>query len=516
MTISRLLDSNRDSRTAYPLKDALVSVASSGPNSKQRRFYIRRADCDLESVRNPGYLERDPSVECSTLTVPSRRLRRFLVLNEMASDTRPHKPRRIARIQIIAVSTLSITGVINYIDRGSLAIANTTIRTDLGISATRMGILLSIFSLSYAFSQLPMGFLLDRLGERLVLGAGMFLWSLTQTATGLVTSFSSFVGARVGLAVGESPFVVSAVKAVNDWFDVRDRATPMGIVNASTTLGQAIAPPLLTITMLAFGWRGMFVLIGIPGLILSIAWFAFYRERADVTSNGSELTDLAASGRGDNLSRISFSQWQRLFRKRTVWGLMLGFGGINYTVWLYMSWMPNYFEAEHHISIAKTGVIAVIPFSCGAVGMLLSGIIADSLVRSGIPPIRVHKTLLIIGMTCSAACTLLVPYTPGATGAATAIGMALFFTYLAGNSGWGLVQSIAPREIVGSVATIQNFGSFVCASFAPVITGWLLDRTHSFHLTLAICSIMSILGALSYLLIVKDQSLSLNGDGFFR
>jgi hypothetical protein len=221
MTISRLLDSNRDSRTAYPLKDALVSVASSGPNSKQRRFYIRRADCDLESVRNPGYLERDPSVECSTLTVPSRRLRRFLVLNEMASDTRPHKPRRIARIQIIAVSTLSITGVINYIDRGSLAIANTTIRTDLGISATRMGILLSIFSLSYAFSQLPMGFLLDRLGERLVLGAGMFLWSLTQTATGLVTSFSSFVGARVGLAVGESPFVVSAVKAVNDWFDVR-------------------------------------------------------------------------------------------------------------------------------------------------------------------------------------------------------------------------------------------------------------------------------------------------------
>jgi cyanate permease len=82
--------------------------------------------------------------------------------------------------------------------------------------------------------------------------------------------------------------------------------------------------------------------------------------------------------------------------------------------------------------------------------------------------------------------------------------MALFFTYLAGNSGWGLVQSIAPSGIVASVGTIQNFGSFVCASFAPVLTGWLLDRTHSFHLTLVICSMVSILGALSYLLIVKD------------
>jgi sugar phosphate permease len=425
----------------------------------------------------------------------------------MAPDTKPHKPRRIARIQIIAVSILSIAGVINYVDRGSLAIANTTIRADLGISATRMGVLLSIFSLSYAISQLPMGILLDRFGERLVLGAGMFLWSLTQTATGFVRGFASFVGARVGLAVGESPFVVSAVKAVNDWFDVRDRATPMGIVNASTTLGQAISPPLLTITMLAFGWRGMFMLIGIPGLVLSVAWFVFYRDRKDVSLNGSELAYLKASGREDNPNCISLSQWWSLFRLRTVWGMMLGFGGINYTVWLYMSWMPNYLEAEHHVSVAKTGMIAVIPFSCGAVGMLLSGIIADLLVRSGIPSIRSHKILLVIGMLCSAACTLLVPYVPGATGAAFAIGMALFFTYLAGNSGWGLVQSIAPRGVVGSVAAIQNFGSFVCASFAPVITGWLLDRTHSFHLTLVICSMVSILGALSYLLIVKNPIL---------
>lgn len=422
----------------------------------------------------------------------------------MASDTKPNKPRRIAGIQIIAVSILSIAGVINYVDRGSLAIANTTIRADLGITATRMGVLLSIFSLSYAISQLPMGFLLDRFGERLVLGTGMFLWSLTQTATGFVRGFASFAAARVGLAAGESPFVISAVKTVNDWFDVRDRATPMGIVNASTTLGQAIAPPILTIAMLAFGWRRMFFLIGIPGLLLSIVWFAFYRDRKKVSLNRSELAYLEASGRGSSSSRISLSQWCHLFRLRTVWGMMLGFGGINYTVWFYMSWMPNYLEAEHHVSVAKTGSIAVIPFSCGAVGMLLSGIIADLLVRNGIPPIRSHKTLLVIGMTCSAACTLLVRYVPSATGAAFAIGMALFFNYLAGNSGWGLVQSIAPRGIVGSVAAIQNFGSFVCASFAPVITGWLLDRTQSFHLTLVICSMVSILGALSYLLVVKD------------
>ena len=187
-----------------------------------------------------------------------------------------------------------------------------------------------------------------------------------------------------------------------------------------------------------------------------------------------------------------------------MWGMMLGFGGINYTVWLYMSWMPNYLEAEHHISVAATGVIAIIPFLCGAIGMFLSGLIADFLVRRGLPAITTHRMLLVTGMTCSAICTLLVEHIPGATGAAFGIGMALFFTYLAGNSGWGLVQSVAPSGAVASVGTIQNFGSFVCASFAPLLTGWLLDRTHSFHLTLIICAMVSAMGALSYLLLVKD------------
>src|ERR1700751_3268357 len=114
-----------------------------------------------------------------------------MVRTKMASYTKPHKLLRFAIIQIITVSILSIAGVINYIDRGSLAIANTTIRADLGISATRMGVLLSMFSLAYAVSQLPAGFLLDRFGERVVLGMGMFLRSATQTATGLVRGFAS-------------------------------------------------------------------------------------------------------------------------------------------------------------------------------------------------------------------------------------------------------------------------------------------------------------------------------------
>jgi sugar phosphate permease len=426
----------------------------------------------------------------------------------MASDFKLTRPPRVRRIQTVAVLLLVLAGFVNFLDRGSLGIANTTIRADLGFSATTIGALLSIFSLAYAFAQLPVGLLLDRLGTRTMLSGAMLLWSLTQTATGWVIGFRSFVLARISLAMGEAPFVVSSVKTVRDWFAIPDRATPMGIVNTATPLGQALAPLILTVIMLNFGWRGMFILIGLPGLVLAVAWFALYRDRKDVLLDAGEAAYLDSSAADPNAPgqgpSISLAGWARLFRLRTIWGMMIGFGGVNYTAWLYISWMPGYFEAGRHVSIAATGKIATIPFFCGSLGMFLSGWIADRMVRAGMRPLKAHKTLLITGMTCSALCTFSLIHVPNLPGAVAMVSAALFFIYLAGNSGWGLVHAMAPASMVASVAAIQNFGSFICASFAPVVVGWLLDRTHSFHIALTICALVTLLGALSYLLVVKD------------
>lgn len=393
----------------------------------------------------------------------------------------------------------------NYLDRGSLAIANTTVRGDLGLSATRMGLLLSVFSISYAIAQLPAGALLDRIGARTLLGAGMLLWSLVQAATGLVSGFKSFVVARAVLALGEAPWVISTVKTTRDWFAPPDRGVPLGIMNAGTPLAQAIAPPILTILMLSYGWRGMFVAIGIPGVLLAIVWYVIYRDRKDVRLDPEDAAYLENSSSESELGRpMSFAVWARLFRQRTIWGMMIGFGGVNYTAWLYISWIPGYLEQAHHVSIATTGLLASIPFFFGAVGMVLSGWIADRLIRRGVRAATAHKTLIIVGMAASALCTFLLIYAAATTTAVAAISLAIFFIYLAGVAGWGLVHALAPAPLVGTVASIQNFGSFVCASFAPAVVGFLLDRTHSFHLGLAICALFTMVAAFVYLVVVKD------------
>jgi cyanate permease len=107
-------------------------------------------------------------------------------------------------------------------------------------------------------------------------------------------------------------------------------------------------------------------------------------------------------------------------------------------------------------------------------------------------------------MTASAVCTFLVAHAATTNAAVLLMGMALFCIHFAGTAAWGLVQFAAPPNMVATVGTIQNFGSFMCASAAPILTGFLLDRTHSFTLALGLCSAVTMAGAAAYQTLVRD------------
>jgi len=398
--------------------------------------------------------------------------------------------QRFYALRSTILGLLVLGGIVNFLDRSALSIANTTIRGDLHLSATAVGALLSILSLPYGLAQVPAGWLLDRFGPRLILSAGMMLWSAAQVATGMVSSFVWLAMTRIGLGVGEAPFLPGGFKVVHDWYEVPERGLPTGILNASTTLGQAFAPPLLTLLLLRYGWRSMFIAIGLLGVVIALAWYPVYRE-APKPENDKAVV------------KASARDWRWLLKQRTLWGMMLGFSGVNYTAWLYLAWLPGYLEAAHHLSLAKTGWMAAIPFLMGSAGMLISGWVADALVRRGADPLRSRKLLVVSGMVCSAACTFAVTRAASSGSAVAIIGMALFFIHFAGTSAWGLVQVAAPARLVGTVGATQNFSSFLFASIAPLLTGWILDRTHSFQIALVVCACVTFLGALAYLGLVR-------------
>lgn len=220
---------------------------------------------------------------------------------------------RLKRLQIMALLFLLVAGIINFLDRTSLSIANTTIREEMGLTATEMGLLLSVFSFGYALCQLPIGMVMERFGVKRVYGFGIFLWSVAQTALGFVGSFGQMIVARVVLGIGEAPHLPTGVKVVNDWYNIRKRGLPMGIVNMSSTLAQALAPPLLIALMLTFGWRAMFIIIGVSGILLSILWMIFYRNREDANLSPQDIAHLEEETPPSSKEKVTLKDWAGLF-----------------------------------------------------------------------------------------------------------------------------------------------------------------------------------------------------------
>jgi sugar phosphate permease len=411
---------------------------------------------------------------------------------------------RVKIIQKTALAMLVLAGCVNYIDRATLAVANPLIRQDMGLSIADMGYLLSAFLWSYAFAQLPTGAMVDRLGPRLLLTIGLSLWSLAQLLGGFVQSFGQFFGARILLGIGEAPQFPTGARVARDWFNPRDRGLATGVFNCASTLGTAIAVPLLTILMLTFGWRWMFGIMGIAGLLVAALWYTVYRNPQDIALTAEENAYRTQGDPPGQRTKVTFGEWKQLFRFRTTWGMILGYFGCIYLTWIYTAWLPGYLEIERHMSVKYTGWAASIPFACGVVGGVLGGYLADILVRRGVSPMGSRKYPAAIALLGTSACTLAAAYVESNTLAIAFISASLFLVYITSTCAWALSSVAAPTNCTASIGAMQNFGGYLGGALAPTVTGLIVQGTGSFVGALVVGSVIGVVSAGCYMFVVKD------------
>jgi len=411
--------------------------------------------------------------------------------------------KQLRRMRSVALALLVVSGVINYLDRSTLSIANRQIRNDLDISIAEMGILLSTFSVSYAFAQLPTGILVDKVGPRILLAVGLAIWSIAQACGGLARSLRLFVATRVVLGVGEAPQFPAGARVVSNWYPARERGLPTGLFNSSSSLGPALAPPLLTALMESLGWRGMFFAMGGAGLLAALAWYVFYRDPQAAGLTAEALRSLR-DDEARSTGKVSFAQWLRLFQHRTTWGMMLGFACALYLIWLYLTWLPGYLEIEHHMTTIKVGFAASVPFIFGFFGSLAGGFISDVLAARGISPILSRKLPLVVGLFLMAIFTVPAALTRDANLAVLSIALAVFSGCMATANAWALVTVTAPSDYVASLGAIQNFGGYFGGSFAPMVTGFVVQSTGSFTVALLVGAVVAVASAILYLVVVRE------------
>src|ERR1700744_4994640 len=414
---------------------------------------------------------------------------------------------RLKTIQRAALALLVVAGVVNYIDRATLAVANPLIRDELGLSIADMGYLLSAFLWAYAFSQLPTGAMVDRLGPRLLLTMGLSLWSLAQLLGGLVQNFTQFFGARILLGIGEAPQFPTGARVVRDWFNQRDRGLATGVFNCASSLSTAIAVPLLTYLMLSFGWRAMFVIMGVAGLIVAALWYLLYRNPDSVALTAEENAYRTQGDPPGQCTKVTFREWKLLFRFRTTWGMIFGYFGCIYLTWIYTAWLPGYLEIERHMSVKYTGWAAAIPFACGGVGGLFGGYFADVLVRRGVEPLRSRRYPAAAALLGTAICTVAAAYVESNALAIAFISLSLFLVYTTSTCAWALSSVAVPTNCTASIGAVQNFGGYLGGALAPTVTGLIVQNTGSFVPALVVGALIGVVSAASYLFVV-DQPIT--------
>jgi ACS family D-galactonate transporter-like MFS transporter len=395
--------------------------------------------------------------------------------------------------------------LVNYFDRVNLSVSQQALTESFGMSAVMFGYLSSAYNWTYAALQLPSGLILDRFGVRLVGRISTLLWSIASFAAAAATGIRSLFAARFLLGVGEAPTFPANAKATGYWFPKQERSLATAMFDSAAKFAPGVGVPLIGIMLLHIGWRWSFAVTGFISLLYFALFCILYRNPSEDVRLSDAERDFIAQGGAQPEDKAKAAQGAPLLYllgKAKVWGLALGFASYNYTFYLLLAWLPSYLASTHHVTLYHAVLYTSIPWLFSTVtDLVIGGWLVDELVRRGRNPVRVRQFVLIGGTA----------FGLGIFGAAHALTplQAVFWISIsmgglsaASPVGWSIPSLIAPRESVGTLGGILNFGNQLAGIAAPIVTGYIRQGTHSFSGAFTAAAVFLVIGICGYVFLL--------------
>jgi MFS family permease len=393
------------------------------------------------------------------------------------------------------LALLSLGMVIAYIDRANLSVVLATpeFRNAFDLSDSSRGLLNSVFFWSYAVLQIPAGWLVDRYGVRRVYALGFFFWTLVSALSGVVNSMYQLIAVRLLLGAGESVGAPASLRWIRLNCPEQQRGLAVGIYMAGTKIGAAIGVPIAAFLITALNWRAMFFICGFSGFVWLIAWLFLARE----TPAAAALTP------AENLeNEISFRD---LILTRTVVGILLGTFSYGYFLYFCVTWLPAYLVENRHLALTSMAFYSLFSFGGMAVVAILSGWLADWMISRGTEPSRTRKAFTILGFVL-ASTEVFGAWTSSQTIALFFAAFSLAGLGLATANYWALTQTLVPGKAMGRIAGIQNCASNLGGVAAPILTGWLKEKSGGYQAPMQAIWIILLIGIASYAILVRSTA----------
>jgi len=260
-----------------------------------------------------------------------------------------------------------------------------------------------------------------------------------------------------------------------------------------TKIAPAVGAPIAAWLILRYDWRLMFVILGIGSLVWLIPWMLIAPNDRGAASPAKAATAAAPP--------VSFG---RIMASPVIWGTIIGTFCYMYFVYFCMTWMPAYFVERRHLSLASMGLYTFFSFAGMAIVAAAGGWAADRLIASGRNPVGIRRAFTIAGFVMASTEVI------GAM--SDSVPLALFFAVfslsglgLATANYWALTQTLIPGGAIGRIVGIQNCAANLPGIVAPILTGWLKQRTGSYDAPMQAIWLFLIVGVAAYLFLVREK-----------
>lgn len=401
------------------------------------------------------------------------------------------------RFTLIALSFIAC--LVCYIDRVAISVAVLAMQDTYGWSETVKGMVLSAFFVGYLLFQVPSGYLANRFGGRLVLGAAVLWWSVCTIVTPLAASLSLGVllAARVAMGLGEAAMFPGAYNLFSRWTPPTERSRAVSLLLSGVPVGTVLALSVAGWIVARYDWPAIFYLFGAVGFVWAVCWFAKIHDSPAThpTISPQERALLAENQQHDRPP----VPWRALLRAPAVWALAVNHFCSNWGLYMLLTWLPSYFRDVQGLSIPSAGLFSAAPWLTMFVMVNVAAWFADRLVRGGLTLTTVRKVMQLIGLLGSAAFLLLARDVASPSTALIfmcgALGT-LAFTW----SGFAPNHlDIAPRHADVLMGITNTFGT-IPGVLGVAITGWLLDVTGDYSMAFVLVAAINVLGAVVWVL----------------
>ncbi|CAA9498479.1 MAG: Uncharacterized MFS-type transporter [uncultured Sphingomonas sp.] len=348
---------------------------------------------------------------------------------------------------------------LNYVDRGAVGIAAPLMTSELGLSGTEFGLIVSAFFWVYAPVQLVVGWLVDRYSVYRLMAGGVLLWAMATLAMGFVGGFTSLLLLRILLGIGETIAFPGASKIITRHVPAERR----GMANAALAIGLALGPAAGTLAggliLASFGWRAVFIAFGLLTFLWLIPW--------QLTTRGSE------SGAAEREPTVPM---RRLLAKWPLWSMSIAHIASNYVFYFLLAWLPLYLVKSRGLSLETMTLLATLGYAVQAVAALAFGSISDWWTARGYSEGRVRRAMMFGGQLLAAVAVLGLAYATSNVQIGALLCLAGVATGALSLNTYAVAQMFAGPRAAGSWVGAQNAIGNLSGIFGPILTGVIVDR----------------------------------------